>query len=121
MQTISIIVSLYILYMFNYFKTTISFAHPLTYFNNKYLYHPIINTDEETNMICKFGQHASWVIALFLILRFYLIEKKNFKNYSLLVYISIVIGSFLNLNAVIYLIPYFLIEMYLIFYFSNNY
>ena len=119
MKVISIIVAIYILYMFNYFKTTISFAHPLTYFNNKYLYHPIINTEEKTYMICKFGQDASWLIALFLILRFYIC--KNIKQCSLLVYIAIVIGSFLNLNAVIYLIPYFLIEMYLIkFYFSNN-
>jgi hypothetical protein len=119
MKVISIIVAIYILYMFNYFKTTTSFAHPLTYFNNKYLYHPIINTEEKTNMICKFGQDASWLIALFLILRFFVI--KNIKQCSLLVYIAIAIGSFLNLNAVIYLIPYILIEMYLIkFYFSTN-
>ena len=109
---LSILMAIYIIYMLNYFKTTISFAHPLTYFNNKYLYHPIINTKEKTNMICKLGNDAAWFIGLFLVLRFFLFDKSTIKKYSLIVYITILILSFLNLNAVIYLLPYFIIEAY---------
>lgn len=112
-ELVSVILAIYIVYMLNFFKTTYSFAHPLTYFNNKYLYHPIVNTETKENMICKMGNHGSWIIALFLILRFYLL-KKNIKTCSIVVYLLILILSFLNLNAVIYLIPYFILELLLI-------
>jgi hypothetical protein len=111
---LSLILGSYIIYMLNYFKTTINFAHPLTYFNNKYLYHPIMNTEEKTSMICKLGNDGSWLIGLFLVLRFYLLKKDIIKTYSILVYLIVVSLSFLNFNALLYLIPYFLIEFYII-------
>ena len=111
---LSSILGIYIIYILNYFKTTINFAHPLTYFNNKYLYHPIMNTDEPTSMICKLGNDGAWLISLFLVLRFYLLKKETIKTYSILVYLIVFSLSFLNFNAVLYLIPYFLIEFYII-------
>ena len=38
---ISFIEAIYVIYMLNYFKTKYSIAHPFTYFNNKYLFHPL--------------------------------------------------------------------------------
>jgi hypothetical protein len=110
---LSIFLAIYIVYMLNYFKTTYSFAHPLTYFDNKYLYHPIVNSEHKKNMICKMGNDGAWIIALFLVLRFTL-KKNNIKNCSKVVYLLILILSFLNLNAILYLIPYFILELVLI-------
>jgi hypothetical protein len=113
-QLISFLLAIYIIFMLNFFKTTISFAHPLTYFENKYLYHPIVNTDKPQNMICKIGNYGSWLLGLFLVLRFLFIKKLPIKTISKVVYLIVFIMSLLNLNAVIYLIPYFFIEMYFI-------
>ena len=41
MIKLALIHSIYIIYVLNYFKTRYNFAHPITYFNNKLLYHPI--------------------------------------------------------------------------------
>ena len=40
-KLISLFLAIYIVYMLNFFKTKVSIAHPLTFFDNDYLYHPI--------------------------------------------------------------------------------
>jgi hypothetical protein len=110
---IGIIQASYIIYMLNYFKTKYSLAHPLLNFNSNYLKHPIGKSDKPISNICNFGHQSSWLIALFVLLRPFLLCK-NIKNISILLLIIVITFSFLNFNAVIYLLPYFFVEIYLI-------
>lgn len=114
MKGITIVLVVYIIYMLNFYKTTISIAHPLTYFDNDILYHPIENTDEPRNMICKLGNYGVFVLALFITVRglsLFTIIEKNKLDVSRFVFSVVVLLSFLNLNACLYLIPYFIFEM----------
>ena len=38
-EIISLLESIYVIYMLNYFKTRLSLAHPLTLYNNSYIRH----------------------------------------------------------------------------------
>mgnify|MGYP004008901391 CR=1 FL=1 len=111
----SVIHSLYIIYVLNYYKTNYSFAHPITYFNNSLLYHPIGKSDIPSSKVCKLGNMLSWYLALFILIRGLLIFNKQYslilKRLSLLILIIGVTMSMLNLNVVIYLIPHFIIEI----------
>lgn len=114
MKGITLILVVYIIYMLNFFKTTVSIAHPLTYFDNDMLYHPIENTKEPRNMICKLGNYGVFVLSLFIILRemsLLTIIEKNKLNVSRFVFSMVMLLSFLNLNACLYLIPYFIFEI----------
>ena len=115
LRIVSIFLSVYVIYVLNYFETTYSIAHPMTYFNNKYIFHPIYNTKKKKSMICQFGHDSSWFIALFILLRYYLMKHKlitnsQIKKLSLFVLGCVFVVSLVNLNAVLYLTPYFLIE-----------
>ena len=111
---LSIIHSIYIIYILNYFKTKYSLAHPFTYFNSDLLYHPIGKSNESNSKVCKLGNILSWWLAGFIILRGILLYNnnytKNLRKISLLLLILAVMLSMLNLNVVIYLIPHFIIE-----------
>jgi hypothetical protein len=111
----SVIHSLYIIYVLNYYKTNYSFAHPITYFNNSLLYHPIGKSNIPSSKVCKLGNMLSWYLALFILIRGFLIYNKQYslilKRLSLLLLIIGVTMSMLNLNVVIYLIPHFIIEI----------
>ena len=50
--SVSLLESFYIIYMMNFFRTKYNFAHPLTYFKNDYLYHPVDKADKPRRMIC---------------------------------------------------------------------
>ena len=112
----TIFVALYIIYVLNYFKTTYSIAHPLSYFKNRYIFHPIYNTRTKKSMICQFGHDASWPLALFLLTRIYVVKHnilttKQIKLVSTMVLCSVFIVSLVKLNAVVYLLPYFTLEL----------
>lgn len=114
---ISILEASYIIFIMNYFKTKYNFAHPLTYFQNDYLYHPVINVPEPQSMVCNFGKDVSWLLGLYFIIRGLL-----FKYYSIIinkiniaVLIVMFIGSLLNFNVTIYFLPIYVIEYVLFF------
>ena len=118
---ISLVEAVYVVYMMNYFKTRYSLAHPFTYFENKFLYHPIGKSDKPICNICPLGNKGSVLIALFLILRWiiftYSTNKsylKGLKMFSILVVSIAFLLSLLNFNAVVYLLPYFILEIYII-------
>lgn len=119
---ISFLEAIYIIYMFNYFKTKFSFEfdRPLLFFyellkkvgiKTKYMTHSMSSTVIPTSHICQFGHFISWIIGIYLILRCF-IPKLN--KYNKLVLFLIFVGSFLNMNALVYLIPFFLIELLII-------
>jgi hypothetical protein len=114
---ISIIEAVYVIYMLNYFKTKYSLAPPLSYFKIQYLRHPIgVSAKPHTN-ICPFGHDISWLIAAALIIRSVLINTKCYKKETIqfIKYATIIlaIGSLVNLNCLLYLLPVFIIEYYL--------
>ena len=110
---------IYLIYMLNFFKTKYNFAHPLTYFKNKIFYHPIGKVKKPINMICPFGNCCSYLLVLFFLTR-YLICKYNLldisfvKKISFIVLIITIVLSFMNFNAVIYLIPHVILESFII-------
>ena len=71
-EAISILESLYLLYMFYYFKTRITFNHPMEFrIHGSYFEHPIGSSEYE-NKICDFGRDAILVLVAYLIARNYL-------------------------------------------------
>ena len=115
---LAVIHSIYIIYVLNYFKTRYNFAHPITYFNNKLLYHPIGMSEVPKSKVCKLGNILSWFLALFILLRSILYINKPklrpiIKQISLIGLILAIILSMLNFNVVLYLVPHFIIEIYI--------
>lgn len=118
---ISLVEAIYVVYMMNYFKTRYSLAHPFTYFENKFLYHPIGEADKPICNICPMGNKGSVLIAIFLILRWIIFSNtsnkgylKGLKMFNMLVLSITFLLSLLNFNAVVYLLPYFILEIYII-------
>ena len=111
-QELAILVAVYVIYMLNFFKIRYSIAHPYTYFKNPILFHPIKNTKEPRSMICQFGHIGGWFLGAFIILRQFIKVPEKFNK---LVFFSVLAVSMINLNAVVYLIPYFVYEYFYIF------
>ena len=114
---IYLLLSVYIIYMFNYFKTHYNFALSASKINIKYLFHPVTLSSGPQNMICKFGKDSSWLLASFFIIRYFiksnnLIRYSTIKTFSTIILIAVFTISLININALIYLIPYFIIEIY---------
>jgi hypothetical protein len=111
---ISILEATYVVYILNYFKTRYSLSIPVKYDNN-YLVHPIGKHDYPKSNICKFGHDMSWFVGLYLIIKGYLFSiRYNIKkiiSLNKLVIFTIFLFSLLNLNAVVYLLPIFIIEI----------
>tara|TARA_B100001093_G_scaffold274816_1_gene262704 strand:+ start:1408 stop:1803 length:396 start_codon:yes stop_codon:yes gene_type:complete len=118
---LSLVEAIYVVYMMNFFKTKYSLAHPLTYFENKMLYHPIGKSDKPICNICPLGNYGSIAIAVYVILRWILFvklnkskDRKNLKLFSIFALVLVILLCMLNFNAVVYLIPYFATEIYII-------
>ena len=119
-EIISIFEAIYIVFMFNYFKTKIALDHGciLNLLKNIGLYNDKLNhytqsmykLEEPINMVCPFGHFISWFIGLFLIIRNYYPKINKYNN---IVLILLFIGSWMNINVLAYLIPIFIIEIYL--------
>jgi len=113
----TIIEIIYVYYMLNYFKTHYSIHHPLEYIIlNKlpdFFKHPLGEYDY-SNKICPFGHFASNILVLYLTGRYFIINRTNYKikNINFIIFIITLLFSLLNMNAFVYLLPYFLIEIY---------
>ena len=105
-----IVLILYLIYMFNFFKTSYSINHPLEFYLisnlSNYFKHPVYSGDYESK-ICPFGHSIIWVLIIYLIVKIYYKVPKKL-NY-LAISITFIL-SLMNLNALIYLIPYFIYE-----------
>ena len=114
---ITIIEIIYVYYMLNYFKTRYSIHHPLEYIVINQLpdffKHPIGKYDY-SNKICPFGHFSSNILVLYLTGR-YLVYSRiayNMNRMNIIIVIITLLLSLLNMNAFIYLIPYFILEIY---------
>ena len=116
---ISIVEIVYVVYMLRCFKTRYSLAHPLVKFNGEYLKHPIGKSTIPQSTICQFGHDGAIIIALLILLRLkalYLfnINKKKVASFNTFSLIIIIILAFMNFNALVYLLPFFVCEIILI-------
>lgn len=116
---ITLIEIVYVVYMLRCFKTRYSLAHPLVKFNDEYLKHPIGKTTTPQSTICQFGHDGAIIIALLLLLRLkalYLfnVNKKKVASFNTFALIIIIILAFMNFNALVYLMPFFVCEIILI-------
>jgi hypothetical protein len=123
MDLISIIEGLYVFYMFNYFKTSLSFHHPfekmLTSDISTYLKHPIHSGNYE-NKICKFGHIVGGLICFLFIFRG--IYNPEYDIIQASIYFLMLFGTILlNINSFIYMIPIFIYEFPLFKKFLINY
>ena len=118
---ISFIEGIYVVYMLCFFKTRYSFEfeRPLSILysigsklgiSQKNLEHTMTSTTIPISHICPFGHWASWLIAAFLIARNYF---KILKKSNGLIILLIAIFSLSNINAVIYLLPIYLLELWM--------
>lgn len=109
---------IYIVYMLCFFKTRYSIAHPMSKFNNDLFNHPIGIKKYPKSMICKFGKIMSILISIFLLLRYFFNKNINLKNkymkihFYLLFFFSTL--CLINFNALLYLFPIFILELYFI-------
>ena len=102
----------YIIYMFFFFKTKYSIHHPFEYkiVNfDEILKHPI-NTGKYESKICPFGKIIVWFLILFLFIRTFFLSG-IYRIYSKIVLLITFILSLSNFNVIIYLLPYYVIEL----------
>ena len=71
MLSVSILEGLYIIFMFNLFKTCKYIHHPFEqlFTNHPFLKHPISDS-KYNNKICYFGKFSSYLLIIWLIIRF---------------------------------------------------
>lgn len=114
---ITIVEIIYVYYMLNYFKTRYSIHHPLEYIVLNQLpdffRHPIGEYDY-SNKICPFGHFASNILVLYLTCRYLILTRTKYKikNINIIIFVITLLFSLLNMNAFVYLLPYFALEIY---------
>ena len=119
LSLITLVEIVYVVYMLRCFKTRYSFAHPLVKFNDEYLKHPIGKSATAQSTICQFGHDGAIIIALLLLLRLkalyiFNVNRKKVASFNTFCLIIIIILAFMNFNALIYLLPFFVCEIILI-------
>ena len=111
---LSIIESIYIIYMYNFFKTNKSIHHPLEMIMQKningFLKHPI-STGIYENKICNFGKLISYLLAFLIMSRYIYRNKIRITNIIILILVFI-LSFILNMNSFVYLIPVFILEIF---------
>ena len=110
---LSIIEAIYQIYMLNFYKSKTNYADPDVEFSNVFLKHPVLHSDVPISMICPAGNLLSIIFAIYLIGREFLPhnELNILQNINFVVIIMSVLMSLINLNAFLYLIPIFIIEI----------
>ena len=103
---ISILESLYLIFMFLFFKTTVDFN--VLRGPDGWWYSHLIG-DEYGVRICPFGRIAIFALIFILIARHYIKISQDFINISLVVAFVL---SLMNMNALIYLLPVLSIEYF---------
>ena len=107
---ISVFESIYLIYMFHYFKTSVDF-NILTSPQNWIFKHLIGN--EKGLRICPFGRIVIIPFVIILILRNFSFISISKYFINMLLVLSFIL-SWMNMNAVVYLIPIWFVEFFVI-------
>jgi hypothetical protein len=105
---LSILESIYLIFMFIFFKTTVDF-NVLRSPSGKWFKHLI--GDEYGNRICPFGKIAIFALIFVLLIRRCMKISQYFINLALAIAFVL---SLMNMNAFVYLIPIFVVEYFYI-------
>jgi hypothetical protein len=103
---VSILMSIYLIYMFLFFQTSIDFNFGMKSPDGWWYEHLV--GDEYGLRICPFGRVAIFILIFVMIIRHYIKLPKYFIETIFL--ISIIL-SFMNYNAVAYLLPIWIYEL----------
>lgn len=103
---LSIIESLYLIFMFLFFKTSIDFNIIVS--PKGWLFKHLIGRECGLR-ICPFGRITIFALIFVLIMRNYINISPMFVKFSLIIAAFI---SLININALVYLLPVFFIEFY---------
>jgi hypothetical protein len=113
---VTAVLSVYLLWMFRHFKTRYAVHHPWeAAMQNRigdYFKHPLQTNGRYSNKICRFGKDAIVALVLFLCARAALLHlgwlSKRLAYWLTWAALLITVAcSLLNMNAVVYLLPYF--------------
>jgi len=110
---------IYLYYMYFIFKTSYSFNSAI--FNDQinnlgsFFIH---DTNIYQNKICIFGKYMAILAIILAIIRLYYNNSKTLFKYNLIFdLLCLFLASVMNLNALVYIIPIVLCEIYIMFYF----
>jgi hypothetical protein len=112
---VSVLEAVYIVFMFNFFRTRFSVHHPLEAVltqNMELLRHPIATGLYESK-ICPLGSIVSVLVAIFILvrLRFYAEWPRAFEIATTVIFVALVVGTLLsNMNAFLYVLPLVAVE-----------
>ena len=114
-----LLISIYIIYILVYFKTSYSVYHPLEVILqnnlsvNSILKHPLYNTGLYENKVCGLGHIMAFLLA-FWILNRKMITNNQYTNINNWIwYIIMTLSLILNPNVFVYLLPVFCLEIFL--------
>ena len=112
MLLLSILEGLYIIYMFVFFKTRYTLEigrwEGVSWMKIPLLIHPTERCDVAQSQICQFGKIGSILIFIYLVTRHIVSSLRKINRY---VFIIIFILCLMNMNAVVYMLPVFIIEV----------
>ena len=118
MLLITLFEIIYLFYMYFIFKTSYSFN--LAIFNNHINnlgYFFIHNTNTNENKICLFGKFMAIIAICLALYRLYYNQPKDTVRYNLIFdIICLILAGLMNLNALIYIIPIIVCEIYILFF-----
>jgi hypothetical protein len=123
-EYITLIESIYLIYMFFFFKTNYSFN--LAIFNKEtqnmgsFFVH---DTGYNENKICKFGKYMAIFAIILAWLRVYYWNTNRdciITNTIRFDVLCVILALLMNMNAVVYILPLIISEYYLIQYIPNN-
>ena len=105
---VSIIESIYIIYMFNFFKTSIYFSHPFDFLTQNF---KLIDHSNKENHLCTLCNIAGYLLGIWFVLR-HSIQPSITKKWNRII-INIVFFTCLisNTNAFIYFLPIYILEI----------
>ena len=108
---LSFLSAIYIIYMFNYFKTDIYLSHPFDVYTRNVSF---LNHSKKSNHICRLGNMIGYLLAFWFIVRHFLpflFQKKILQKVNILILNIVLIGSLLtNMNAFVYFSPLYIIQ-----------
>ena len=105
---ISIIESIYIIYMFNFFKTSVYLSHPFDVFTKNI---KLIDHSDRENHMCSLGNITGYVLGIWFIIRHYINPSFYQKWNQIIIYILFFGCLISNTNAFVYFLPIFIIEI----------
>lgn len=109
---ISLLESIYLIYMFHFFKTSIdcnAFVDPLFNIPKNDIFKHLIG-NEKGLRICPFGRIAIFGLIFIIIIRNCIQIPQYIINIALVIALIL---SFMNINAIVYLLPIFVIEIWM--------